>query len=279
MINRYLNLLTVLILFTVSYSNAQKTDSIIIFSDSSGSVRILNEGNENEYRFYNSQGFFSFSIWQLSNGKFLAHNNEVIISYKVKPDFDPVFLSDTFPLGFVNRLRNEYSGTIQNKFSCVARDYYSPQDLNASGQINSFYDNLIKQNEYNVDTFNNPSVSINGDKVFVSWGAIVNDLPEHWCETIRDTLLQDIEFTRRERAKLDNVLIFKIISFTNGEIAEVILVSDVNQETRFEIESRISTFSFDKLITRQARPSRFSHFISAIYIDISEKKKKRKKHN
>jgi hypothetical protein len=143
--------------FSLSAQERDVLDSIIYSNKGFVEAKIYrNPGNafalsfnniSKEIRFYDEHGFFCLAVYLDKNDSLVREKSGALLKYYNKMDYfkDPVFLSDTFAQGFVNKLKSYRNMSIQDSFEKTISFYYSQRDYRQVDHIKNFLDRYDKK--------------------------------------------------------------------------------------------------------------------------------------
>ncbi len=156
----------IILIFTFSLS-AQERDLLdsIIYSDKGvieakvyrnpdGTFALSHNNISKEIRFYDEHGFFCLAVYLDKNGSLIREKSGALLKYYYKMDYfkDPVFLSDTFAQGFVNKLKSYRNMSIHDSFEKTILFYYSQRDYSKVDHIKNFLDRYDKKVTIAIDS-------------------------------------------------------------------------------------------------------------------------------
>jgi hypothetical protein len=231
-------------------SHAQTPDSVTYRTDGSIAQKKYLLGSEQEIRYYNSFGFLCFSVKKDSAGRFIHCNGRVKKEFNADVGIDPVFLSDTFALGFANRvelLRD--SLTISESFNRTVRYYFDRKSC--FSDTDSELENIKNFGDENCNT-----------DVYTDRPTILED----WFSIVKKEILKSIAFSEIERKDNHNKLLILVNLDTGGMKVNLRLLSMLTQENTSKINYRLERLRTLPLIKLSSARYRVGSVRGAFYI-------------
>jgi hypothetical protein len=246
-------------------------DSTIL--GSSGQIEIIIVKRENtseeEYRFYDEKMFYCFSLFRneidfdrINNGELKRHFG------RINPEIDPIFVADTFSVGFVNLMKTFEDSLYNSRFNRAIDFYYSVGCKSKPMHISKFMDSHQKTSWSFYDEFD----TLRWDQrlVYIERPAhkSLPKIPYGFGYFFKKKILKDITFTQNERTWNSNQLIFTIWVQVDGSVRSVELVSHLEKNNFDRITERLGEGVL-KFFPGSANPTIKSRIMkAAFYIDM-----------
>lgn len=254
---------------------SHEADSIIYTNDNKVFIQIFNDdhwlsldGDYKEYRVYNSEGFYCFSLFRNDLG-FLRDNkkNTLLLKLAVNPDRDLIFISDSFNTNFINVLDNIEAENFQKKYYSALNYFYKIPDYRLDSNIVKY---LESNKDIHFDRYlaenNTRDTLIDEVEEYISLGPNVPFLLPNRYKTFTNKVLSNLKLSKSEKKRNDNKLYFRIIANWRGEIEELICLSNISSKNLKRLNKQIE---FLKEIGLQPQPRGVRLKLKAVfYINV-----------
>lgn len=230
---------------------SQEADSIIYTYDNKVFIQVFNDdhwlsldSDYKEYRVYNSEGFYCFSLFRNDSGFLMCDKkNTLLLKLAVNPDRDLIFISDSFNATFINVLDNVEAESFQEKYYSALNYFYKIPDYRLDSTIVKY---LESNKDIQLDRYmaeNNTKDTLK-DKVeeYISLGPNVPFLLSGRYETFTNKVLSSLKLSKSEKKKNNNKLYFRITSNWRGDIEELTCLSNISNKNLKRLNKQIEFF-------------------------------------
>ena len=210
-----------------------------------------------EIRFYDENGFFCLAVYLDKENSFLKLENGELLKKFVHDHYkDPVFLSDTFAHGFINKLKSFNNVPIREQFEKTINYYYLKRDYIKVHHISDFLEQNEKPEYFRpkpiIEIIDNDTVEIQEEILFFYkiYGCGASSINERLYNDLKGKLLSDIKIPKIYLDKKNYQLIIEFEANWKGELQNIKLITKLNHK----IEKRIIE-NFEKVKDYKLLPS------------------------
>lgn len=218
-----------------------KHPSTILFEDDSQV--------DKEIRFYNKDGFVCLIAFLDKNGVLIRLKNGDLLTKSWRctdPNKDPVFLSDLYPLNFVNRFNSLKDAEFSRAFQQTIGFYHERRNFMDVPHIIDFlkkHDSAWLKNEISyLESQKEIEEEVdNGDEIIMEFpkGCGSPRLSEYHSKLFRRLLVNKVSFSKKQRKRMHNQLLVSFKAYKNGKIYDITPITRLNKRQSKRIEKNI----------------------------------------
>ncbi len=221
---------------------------------------------DKEIRFYNKDGFVCLIAFLDKNDELIRLKNGYLLTKSwecTDHNKDPVFISDTYPINFVNRFNSFKGATIKDAFQATIGFYYERRDFIEVPHIREFLrqnDSIWLQSE--LDYLKHQDEADDEDEVIMHFPKACGAprLYEYHYKKLKKQLLKKVSFSNKQLKRMHHQLLVSIKVYKNGNILDIELVTKLNRRQQKKIEKNVNQIikTFELLYPGSARCQSFS---------------------